>query len=83
MMKLNQECVRDLLLTLEEEFSVNDSADSHKISEMSRLKNYDKDEVTYTIVKCEEAGFINAEIVDTFDGVETLVLVFPIMDTNS
>lgn len=64
-MKLNQDCVRDLLLYLEENLTLNDHLSVENIS----LKNYSRDELLYTADKLYEAGYINCmrKIYDTTD----------------
>lgn len=64
-MKLNQDCIRDLLLYLEENLTLNDHLSVENIS----LKNYSRDELLYTADKLYEAGYINCmrKIYDTTD----------------
>jgi hypothetical protein len=53
--KLNQECVRDLLLYLEEKLQYN----SRIIINDLKLKSYSKDDLMYTADKLTEAQYIN------------------------
>ena len=53
-MKLNQECVRDLLLYLEENLEANDIIDIKEID-----LNYSKEELFYTAQKLGEAYYID------------------------
>lgn len=66
-MTLNVDCVRDVLLTLEEEQYMNDELKLQilypdSLLEYEKCKKYNKDEITYTILKLKEAGFIDANI---------------------
>ncbi len=63
-MKLNNECVRDLLLYIEENVGLNEYLSIRK----SKIKNYSHEELIYTSKKLHEAGYINAEIEDYLDG---------------
>lgn len=54
-MKLNKECVRDLLLYLEENLSINDFVAVENIT----LKPYSYDDLFYTASKLSEANYIN------------------------
>lgn len=58
-MKLNNECIRDLLLYLES------NLEYHKQLYVSdiKLKNYSSDEISYTVERLREANFLNC-----FDG---------------
>ena len=53
-MKLNQDCIRDLLLYLEENLKLNDYLSISNIS----LKNYSSEELLYTADKLYEAGYL-------------------------
>lgn len=54
-MKLNKDCIRDLLIYLEDNLSY-----THRISTGSlSLKDYTRDELVYTVERLSEAGFIN------------------------
>lgn len=55
-MKLIRECVRDTMLYLEDNLKLNDFVSSDSIS----IPKYKQDDITYTISKLEEAGYINA-----------------------
>lgn len=55
-MKLNKDCIRDLLIYLEDNLSY-----THRISTGSlSLKDYTRDELVYTVERLSEAGFINS-----------------------
>lgn len=55
-MKLDQDCVRDLLLYFEESLELNSSIDILKIN----LKKYESETIIYTALKLTEAEYINA-----------------------
>lgn len=59
-MKLNVNCVRDVLLELEKlPFQ-----ESCTVSELiTALPKYDADDITYTCLKLDEAGYISAQMV--------------------
>lgn len=66
-MKLDLNCVRDSLLTLEKWLVLNDQLefiflDLNEIMESAEMQKYTKPDVTYTLVMLEEAGFIKAVI---------------------
>ncbi len=64
-MKLNQDCIRDLLLYLEENL---DYCDCLSISDIE-LPDYDIKTILYTAQKLKQAGYISADfsILDTDD----------------
>ena len=53
-MKLNQDCIRDLLLYLEKNLKLNDYLPVRNIT----LKNYSPEELLYTADKLYEAGYL-------------------------
>ena len=57
-MKLNHECVRDLLLYLEDNLKLDEVIDVRSIS----LKKHNEDDVRYSALKLYEIGFLDAEI---------------------
>lgn len=59
-MKLNHECVRDLLLYLESHLELNDYYDLAK-SELLETSNFDKEVIYYTAMKLIEAGYIDGK----------------------
>jgi len=71
--KLNQDCVRNLLLTIEEELSINEPLDAVRLQQKPRLQQYSLDDIVYTISKLKEAGFINADVLVTLDGTDAIV----------
>ncbi len=63
-MHLNNECVRDLLLAIEENLGINDKVSIDDFE----LPNYSNDELIYTALKLIEAGFINGDSSNMIDG---------------
>lgn len=66
-MKLNLNCVRDSLITLENWLVLSDnlefiSRDLDEISQSSEMLKYTRTDIAYTLVILEEAGFIKAII---------------------
>ncbi|WP_323610924.1 DUF2513 domain-containing protein [Erysipelothrix enhydrae] len=54
-MKLNHDCVRSVLLYLEEEMGLRSVLFASKIE----LEEYEMDDILYTVEKLSEAGFLN------------------------
>ena len=63
-MKLNYDCVRDVLLTMEDITGLNDDLSFETIGLYdiaSHLSQYDDKEICYTILKLSEAEYIKTE----------------------
>lgn len=58
-MKLIHECVRDIMLDLEENLTLNGSIDSNKLE--SRLSSYSHSDIYYNCQKLKKAGYIKVE----------------------
>lgn len=69
-MKLNQDCIRDLLLYLEENLKLNDYLSVSNIS----LKNYSPEELLYTADKLYEAGYLNCSR-KVYDNTDLMIFV--------
>ncbi len=67
-MKLEHECVRDVLLTSEEETGLNDILQNEDIYEAPRLKKYEEEDIIYTIKKLIEANYIHADVMMHSEG---------------
>lgn len=63
-MKLNNDCVRDLLLYIEQNVGVEDYVDIATLD----LSPYTTEDLIYTSQKLNEAGYINAKISKYVDG---------------
>lgn len=79
-MKLDLNCVRDTLLTLEEWLVLNDDLefeylDLSEICKSSAMIRYSKPTVAYALVLLKEAGFIEAIIDYASDGICELDVV--------
>lgn len=59
-MKLNHDCVRDVLLTIEEELGLTDAVAAGKLATMGRLTTYELTDVIYTVITLRDHGFINS-----------------------
>lgn len=57
-MKLNNDCVRDLLLYIEDKIAINDSI---AISEIE-INKYTSEELIYTAMKLKDAGYIKGNV---------------------
>lgn len=55
-MRLNPDCMRDILLVAEDHLPLNDSLPMTDL--ISLLPNYSEDELTYTCLKLKEGGFL-------------------------
>ena len=64
-MKLNPDCIRDILLQMEQ-VSYGDNISPKQLH--NELTNYTTDEIDYALIKMHEAGFINAKIKQFIDG---------------
>ena len=76
-MKLNYDCVRDVLLALEESLTIDveDDGDysynsliSNEIIQLDRLSKYSKKDIIYSVLKLFEAGYLNGDIYNEGDG---------------
>lgn len=76
-MKLNYDCVRDVLLALEESITIDveDDGDysynsllSNEIIQLDRLSKYSKKDIIYSVLKLIEAGYLNGDIYNEGDG---------------
>lgn len=79
-MKMNYDCIRDVLLSLEEILSVEETTydlgegeetyfafsftDVNRLVKLDRLKQYNKKDIFYSVAKLNEAGFIEAQPVN-------------------
>lgn len=57
-MELKHECVRDVLLYLEEHQKLHQVINSNSI----KIREYTNDDIFYTVSKLTEAGYLNADI---------------------
>lgn len=76
-MKLNQNCIRDLLLYLEENLKLNDYLSISNIS----LKNYSSEELLYTADKLYEAGYLKCSR-KVYDNTDLMIFVSSITYTG-
>ena len=76
-MKLNQDCIRDLLLYLEENLKLNDYLSISNIS----LKNYSSEELLYTTDKLYEAGYLKCSR-KVYDNPDLMIFVTAITYTG-
>ena len=70
-MKLNYDCLRQLLLALEETSFIDDDlkyecSSFHEINEL--IPDFQQNEIAYTTILAEEAGLIIASVIDADDG---------------
>ncbi|WP_077736262.1 DUF2513 domain-containing protein [Bacillus sonorensis] len=61
-MELKHDCVRNLLITIEEEVGFNKSLPAEELADFSSLEEFSLDDVRYTLKKLNEAGFISIDV---------------------
>lgn len=66
-MKLNHECVRDILLTLES-LPENECIVSEDHGEYEKIRKYERSDFIYTVQKLMEANFINVKSLSSLGG---------------
>lgn len=69
-LKLNHECIRDLLLYIEENLTYNDELEINKIS----LNNYSLEELLYTTEKLVEADYLTCYTIEIDDEYSILLV---------
>ncbi len=57
-MKLNQECIRDLLLETESKLELDGSIGYKDIEQLDLTKKYNSNDIIYVLQKLNEAGFL-------------------------
>ena len=60
-MKLNYDCVRSVLLTVEKSKTIDEELNLNPLT-VEQLPKYEDNEILYTIEKLKEAGYINAAL---------------------
>ena len=68
-MKLNYNCIRDVLLYLEDNLKINESLHSKNIE-----LDYSFETIQYSVFKLEEAGYIQAQII-VADGLDKTAII--------
>lgn len=72
-MKLNADCIRDILLTVESKCTYNHAWEYEKDSAKSEfLSNYTHDEIVYHIRQCSKSGLIDG--IKSLDGGDYIVI---------
>ncbi|HDR5353844.1 TPA: DUF2513 domain-containing protein [Bacillus thuringiensis] len=71
-MKLNQDCIRSILLELEEKLNLGQHIHLHQLKEFKAFNEYGENESVYAILKLIEAGYLNGAY--QFDGDEIYAL---------
>lgn len=61
-MRLNHECVRQIMLTIESDIPYNQSLEKEKLLEHPKLQSFTEDEILYAILRLDEADFIKCDI---------------------
>ena len=79
-MKLDLNCIRDTLLTLEDWLILNDNLEFipqslAEISQSSRMLKYSQPQIAYTIVILNEADFIKASIRSASGGIYSISVI--------
>lgn len=73
-MKLNQECIRDLLLVVEDTLELNSSMIALELTKLPKTKKYSNDDLAYTVQKLEEAKYLKISKQYFPDPLESLVI---------
>ncbi|MFT8848999.1 MAG: DUF2513 domain-containing protein [Leuconostoc pseudomesenteroides] len=58
-MKLNNDCVRSVLIFIEDKYTINNNLMMDDFFKGKELIDYSPDEIIYTLKKLDEAGYIN------------------------
>ena len=61
-MKLNHECVRQIMLTIESDIPYSEQMHKGELLKHKNLKDFNESEILYSILRINEAGFINCRI---------------------
>lgn len=60
-MKLNYDCLRDVLIALEKHSDISNVISYERFSSFDETKQYQQSEITYSLLKLKEAGFIDSD----------------------
>ncbi|WP_259417649.1 DUF2513 domain-containing protein [Bacillus toyonensis] len=71
-MKLNQDCIRSILLELEEKLNLGQHIHLHQLKEFETFKEFGENQSIYAILKLIEAGYLSGA--HQFDGDEIYYL---------
>lgn len=71
-MKLIHDCVRDVMLYLEDNLKLDDCINSCQIN----LPNYSRDDIDYTILKLDEAGFLETSKRDLMGNIPIMSITY-------
>ncbi|MGM0124714.1 hypothetical protein IGI37_002108 [Enterococcus sp. AZ194] len=72
-MKLNHDCVRQVLIDIENNMPAHDIITSNIFEEFTSYKKFGEEQFSYTLAKLKEAGFISA-LETTADGAINIFL---------
>lgn len=61
-MRLNHECVRQIMLLIESDIPYNDSLGKEELLEHPKLQSFTEDEILYAVLRLNEADFIKCDI---------------------
>lgn len=61
-MRLNHECVRQIMLLIESDISYNQSLGKEELLEHPKLQSFTEDEILYAVLRLDEAEFIKCDI---------------------
>lgn len=84
-MKLNKDCVRDVLLSCEELLKMDEDGymDSLSHEELGQaLPNYKTEDIIYTVVKLKEAGFLDVKVTRASGNILVDVRIYDITFTG-
>ncbi|MGP1598391.1 DUF2513 domain-containing protein [Peptoanaerobacter stomatis] len=82
-MKLNYDCIRDVLLTLEENLTLSEELQFNSLTlddllKFEQIKDYSKQDLAYTLHNLDEIGFIETHIGRASGGIIYYIEVYDI-----
>lgn len=80
-MELNKDCVRDVLLCCERLLKMNDNGFMNDLSPedlQKELQDYQLTDITYTVLKLEEADLLNAKVIKAWGNSVVDIIIYDI-----
>ncbi|OTN87558.1 hypothetical protein A5819_000004 [Enterococcus sp. 7E2_DIV0204] len=73
-MKLNHDCIRDLMLSVEENLKIDEVLESSDLESFAFFSKYSEEDIVYTILKLSEAHYLKVETQYGDDTLQTLLI---------
>ncbi|NPC90989.1 DUF2513 domain-containing protein [Bacillus sp. WMMC1349] len=73
-MKLDHDCVREILLELEEKLTLNDQLNTSEVRELQTVQKFGEETSFYAILKLIDANFIEGKAIRSDDSLSGLIL---------